>query len=64
MVNAIVQRLVLSIPVLFGVLLFGFLLMQIVPGDPALVVAGPSATPGRRPSRGGSRSGASHWSAS
>ena len=45
MVNAIVQRLVLSIPVLFGVLLFGFLLMQIVPGDPALVVAGPSATP-------------------
>ena len=45
MLQAVAQRLVLSIPVLFGVLLFGFLLMQIVPGDPALVVAGPSATP-------------------
>ncbi|OWU68052.1 ABC transporter permease [Marinibacterium profundimaris] len=45
MLNVIAQRLVLSVPVLFGVLLFGFLLMQIVPGDPALVVAGPSATP-------------------
>ena len=45
MLHAVVQRLLLSIPVLFGVMLFGFLLMQIVPGDPALVVAGPSATP-------------------
>ena len=45
MLNVIAQRLVLSIPVLFGVLLFGFLLMQVIPGDPALVVAGPSATP-------------------
>ena len=41
MLHAVVQRLLLSIPVLFGVMLFGFLLMQIVPGDPALVVAGP-----------------------
>ena len=45
MLNVIAQRLVLSIPVLFGVLLFGFLLMQVIPGDPALVVAGPTATP-------------------
>lgn len=45
MLQAILQRLVLSVPVLFGVLLFGFLLLQIVPGDPALVVAGPTATP-------------------
>lgn len=45
MLQAIVQRLLLSIPVLFGVLLFGFMLLQVVPGDPALVVAGPTATP-------------------
>jgi len=40
-----VQRLLMAIPVLFGVVLVGFLLMQVVPSDPALVRAGPSATP-------------------
>ncbi|MFC0386270.1 ABC transporter permease [Muricoccus vinaceus] len=40
-----VQRLLMAIPVLFGVMLVGFLLMQVVPNDPALVRAGPSATP-------------------
>ena len=35
----------MAIPVLFGVMLVGFLLMQVVPNDPALVRAGPSATP-------------------
>lgn len=45
MISTIVDRLLLSIPVLFGVLLFGFLLLQLVPGDPARVVAGPSAAP-------------------
>ena len=40
-----VQRLLLAVPVLFGVLLLGFLLMQVVPTDPATVRAGPSATP-------------------
>ena len=45
MLKTVLDRLALSVPVLLGVLLFGFLLMQIVPGDPALVVAGPSATP-------------------
>jgi len=35
----------MAIPVLFGVVLVGFLLMQVVPNDPALVRAGPSATP-------------------
>jgi ABC-type dipeptide/oligopeptide/nickel transport system permease component len=40
-----VQRLLMAIPVLFGVVLVGFLLMQVVPNDPALVRAGPSATP-------------------
>ncbi len=39
------QRLLLAIPVLFGVLLIGFLLMQVVPTDPATVRAGPTATP-------------------
>jgi len=38
------QRVALAVPVMFGVLLFGFLLMQVVPTDPATVRAGPSAT--------------------
>jgi len=41
----IIQRLLLSVPVLFGVLLIGFLLLQVVPTDPAIVLAGPMATP-------------------
>ncbi len=39
------QRLLLAVPVLLGVLLLGFLLMQVVPADPAAVRAGPMATP-------------------
>ncbi len=38
------QRLLTAIPVLFGVVLVGFLLMQVVPTDPAIVRAGPTAT--------------------
>ncbi len=38
------QRLALAAPVLLGVLLIGFLLMQVVPTDPATVRAGPQAT--------------------
>ncbi|MBC7434390.1 MAG: ABC transporter permease [Rubritepida sp.] len=38
------QRIALAAPVLFGVLLIGFLLMQVVPTDPATVRAGPQAT--------------------
>ncbi len=38
------QRLLLAAPVLVGVLLIGFLLMQVVPTDPAAVRAGPMAT--------------------
>jgi ABC-type dipeptide/oligopeptide/nickel transport system permease component len=37
------QRLLLAVPVLLGVLLVGFLLMQVVPTDPAVVRAGPTA---------------------
>jgi ABC-type dipeptide/oligopeptide/nickel transport system permease component len=41
----IAYRLLLSIPVLCGVLVLGFLLIKLAPGDPAMVIAGPSATP-------------------
>ncbi len=44
MMRHAVQRLLLAVPVLFGVLLIGFLLMQVVPTDPATVRAGPQAT--------------------
>ncbi len=44
MLRTILQRLLLAVPVLLGVLLVGFLLMQVVPNDPAVVRAGPTAT--------------------
>jgi glutathione transport system permease protein len=44
MLRHVVQRLLLAVPVLLGVLAVGFLLMQVVPTDPATVRAGPSAT--------------------
>ena len=44
MARHIAQRLMISFPVLLGVLLIGFLLLQVVPTDPAVVVAGPTAT--------------------
>ena len=40
----IAHRLLISIPVLFGVLLIGFCLLQVVPTDPATVLAGPTAS--------------------
>ncbi len=45
MLQHVTYRLLLSIPVLFGVLLLGFMLLQLVPGDPARVLAGPMAPP-------------------
>jgi ABC-type dipeptide/oligopeptide/nickel transport system permease component len=45
MLRHAVQRLLMAVPVMFGVLLVGFLLMQVVPTDPATVRAGPTATP-------------------
>jgi glutathione transport system permease protein len=44
MLRHTLQRLLLVLPVMFGVLLIGFLLMQVVPTDPAQVRAGPMAT--------------------
>ncbi|WP_299968960.1 ABC transporter permease [uncultured Roseobacter sp.] len=45
MIDQILRRLLISIPVLFGVLFLGFGLLVLVPGDPAIVMAGPTATP-------------------
>ena len=44
MLQHIAHRLLISVPVLIGVLLVGFLLLQVDPTDPATVVAGPTAT--------------------
>jgi ABC-type dipeptide/oligopeptide/nickel transport system permease component len=44
MLRHAIHRLMLAVPVMFGVILIGFLLMQIVPTDPATVRAGPTAT--------------------
>ena len=45
MMTQVANRLLVSIPVLFGVLLLGFFMLILVPGDPAIVLAGPMATP-------------------
>ena len=41
----IVYRLLISLPALVGVLFFCFCLLQVVPADPAMIVAGPEAKP-------------------
>jgi peptide/nickel transport system permease protein len=41
----ILNRLIQSIPVILLVSLISFCIMQLVPGDPATLIAGPSATP-------------------
>jgi ABC-type dipeptide/oligopeptide/nickel transport system permease component len=45
MLAHIARRMLTAIPVMFGVLLIGFILLQVVPTDPAVVRAGPMATP-------------------
>ena len=45
MAKHIIHRLVISIPVLLGVLAIGFVLLQLIPTDPATVLAGPTASP-------------------
>jgi len=40
----LIRRILQMIPVLFGVTIVVFLIMQLVPGDPALVLAGEGAT--------------------
>lgn len=41
----VLRRLVMLVPVLFGVSVLVFLMLHLTPGDPARVVAGPDATP-------------------
>ena len=43
MARHIVHRLIVSVPALLGVLFLCFLLLQVVPTDPAAVIAGPDA---------------------
>lgn len=45
MMEQVARRLLISLPVLLGVLILGFGLLILVPGDPAIVMAGPTATP-------------------
>jgi ABC-type dipeptide/oligopeptide/nickel transport system permease component len=44
MARHIAHRLVISLPVFLGALLIRFLLLQVVPTDPATVSAGPAAS--------------------
>lgn len=44
MLNVLLSRLFLSLPVLIGAIFFGFLLLRVVPGDPASLLAGQSAS--------------------
>ena len=39
----IVHRLLISFPALLGVLFLCFCLLQVVPADPAMIIAGPEA---------------------
>jgi glutathione transport system permease protein len=45
MIETVIRRLLQSIPVLIGVLVLGFMLVQLSPGDPARVYAGAAAPP-------------------
>ncbi len=45
MIGFVVQRLVAAVPTLIGVLTLVFVIVRIVPGDPALVILGDQATP-------------------
>jgi peptide/nickel transport system permease protein len=47
MTRWLAQRLLMLVPVLFGVSVIVFLTMAMVPGDPALAILGPYATPER-----------------
>jgi ABC-type dipeptide/oligopeptide/nickel transport system permease component len=44
MIRQFIQRLLTAIPVLFGVLLIGFVMLQVIPTDPATIIAGPTGT--------------------
>jgi peptide/nickel transport system permease protein len=43
-ITYVVRRLLVAIPTVFGVATIVFLLLRLLPGDPAIVIAGPQAT--------------------
>lgn len=45
MIEYIIRRLVMSIPVVIGITIIVFLMVRLLPGDPALFIAGENATP-------------------
>lgn len=45
MKNLLIRRLLLAIPILFGVSVLSFLLLHLIPGDPARIIAGIGASP-------------------
>lgn len=45
MKNLLIRRLLLAIPILFGVSVLSFLLLHLIPGDPARIIAGIGAAP-------------------
>ena len=45
MIQFIIRRLLLSIPVLFGVVFLVFVLARLIPGDPCAAALGEKATP-------------------
>ena len=44
MITYVARRLLVAIPTVFGVATIVFLLLRLLPGDPAIVIAGPQAT--------------------
>jgi len=44
MIEYIIRRLLMAVPTIFGVVLIVFLMVRLLPGDPALVIAGEQAT--------------------
>ena len=44
MIRQLLNRLTISLPVLLGVIVVCFVLLQVAPADPAAVIAGPTAT--------------------
>ena len=44
MTTYIIKRLLISIPVLFGILLVTFVLARLIPGDPCKAILGEKAT--------------------
>ena len=60
MLRFVVRRLLLVIPVLFGLLVLTFVLVRIVPNDPAAALAGQNATPQQWPTSARSTASIGH----